>query len=89
MYTKVLTVGDHETYWGGAEGIKWLCWPLWPWHINYNGGHAKEYLYRQTIVDAMARLLDVVDIDQDWDMDSTGMSSDISSDISQSWSMSD
>ena len=57
VYTKVLSVGKHERYWGGWKRIQTLCEPYRPTHIWFPGWHAQEDRYEGVVGKAMAELL--------------------------------
>ena len=57
VYTKVLTLGDNETYWGGHEKIQGLCQDFKPTYIPFDGKHCWEEWYPWVVDEAMDNLL--------------------------------
>jgi hypothetical protein len=57
LYTKVLTVGKEEKYWGGMNNIRGLCSPYNPTVIEFPGYHAQEHNHSGVVSEAMTRLL--------------------------------
>ena len=56
-YTKVLTLGEHEKYWGGAWRIHGLCTPYNFTYFQFPGNHCQEEHYKWVVGKAMAELL--------------------------------